>query len=401
MGFYFLTGEHSNHLTRLLAAPTLSPVADASFPAGGLYDNASNLPAKSSSLVLDWTITADICAVPDPSFEAGIAEWSTVSGTWVQSSTDKYTGTYSLRCTAAGTKRYFFTVRSGEARQLSWAVRGNGAGGEAIVRLYCLETAHYLQANGTWAAAAADLANRTANTFLAGSKTYTVEPVSTTQQDEVTLQIDLVASAADCYFDDIVDSPGVSWMSIHGHNIRPCSAVTLSFSDDNSSWTGAATLTHYPLAFYKTIAMAYHRYWRASVYTPLIAAPWIGELIIGQYSTLTTAPDYPVTIERNELQARTMSPQGHEGVVALGGAEQRRITFGVVWTTDAGYQQVRDLIYRGGRGGLYPMVIVPYDTDPDICIFGRLVAALSVNRTSHNRREGEIEILEMPLPLME
>jgi hypothetical protein len=401
MAFYFLAGRRMNHLTRTSAVPTMTPAADTGFPVGGVYDSASNIPAMFGSVAADSVITADLCPYADPSFETDVSEWAVTSGAMDQSNVEANSGTYSARMLAAGVAYRDVTARSGEVRQISAALFGGGAGVPSIVRIQCRETGNYLQAGGaSWAAASSDVLSRETASWATSTQAYTVEPVSTTLRDEVTLRIYLVQTGAGTtYRDDVLDIPGTSWVSVHGHNISPCIVPRLQWSDDNAAWTTFVSPTLRRLSFYGTAAAAYHRYWRLKLEGTPVEAPWLGELVIGQVQTLTTAPDYPVQIEATFPQTRNPTPQGDEGCGGLG-EEQRRIVFGVVWTSEAGWQQVRDTIYRGGKGGLYPMVLVPTETHPDVCILGRLVAGLADGRTAYNRREGEIEILERALPLM-
>ena len=110
MSYYVVGGPYFNHLTRTLSAPAMSPAAVATFPVAGVYDNRSNMPAYFSTATADSTVTADLCAIPDPSFETGVSSWTAVSGTMTQSNTTANTGTYSAKFAAAGSSSSAFTA---------------------------------------------------------------------------------------------------------------------------------------------------------------------------------------------------------------------------------------------------------------------------------------------------
>jgi hypothetical protein len=409
MAFQFLAGEHFNHLSRALQV-TPNPAADSAFPVGGLSDGRANIPFRFSAEQADSTIQVDLSAIPDPSFEAGVAGWVADGGTLTQDGAQHYSGTYSAKLTSTGVAQYYyeFDAVPGETRRLSWALFGSGAAAAAIVWIYNPRTKKYLQANGTWGAFFAALGTQTAAAWATGGLTYTVEPFSSTLEVTTRLRVYLRLSAAGTvYFDDIVDVPGVSWASIHGHDLTPAVVPTIQYSDGPSPWATAVTPTLRRRACYGTFAVQYYRYWRLLLSggapllsTPAPPGPYIGEFVLGQYGSLLTPPDYPLTIEVDEAQVRSSTPQGAEHVYSRGGAERYRLTMPFVWTSDAKYQQARDQIYIVSRGGKHPLVVVPTETDPDLCILGRGRATLTPARTAYNRREGEIEVLEDPLPLM-
>lgn len=401
MSFHVVAGRYANHLERALSV-TMTPSADAAYPVGGLYDRRSSYPAKFGSIAADSTIVADLCALSDPSFEVGVSSWTAASGTLDRSNAQANTGTYSARFVAAGSWYRDFTARAGEVRQISAALYGGGGAVASIVRLYCVETGHYLQAGGaSWAAASADLFSRTTASWATSTQAYTVEPLGTTLTDTVTLRVYVVQTGAGTtYRDDVVDIPGTTWASVHGHNLSAAVVPVVDSSPDNSAWTTRLTPTLRRDCFYGSFAVQYVRYWRLKLGGTPGAVPWLGEFVLGQYESLTCAPDYPVSIEYLEPEVRQMTAQGGQYVYGRGGGPARRLGMVFRFRNDTEFQQVRDTFFRGSRAGAWPLVVVPTETDPDVCILGRTQEGLLTSRISYAIRTGELEVVEEPLPLM-
>lgn len=409
MAFRVSYGRFGNILTRLLAAPTMTPSADAAFPVAGLYDGRANLPAKFGSIAADSTVVVDINAIPDPSFETGVSNWTAVAGTMDQSAVQKNSGTYSARFVAAGDWKFRFYARAGEVRQISAALYGGGGAVASIVRLYCVETGHYLQSGGaSWAAGSSDLFSRTTASWATSTQAYTVETLAVTFADVVTLEIHIVqVNAGTTYRDDVIDVPGVTFSSVHGHNLGATIVPKVQSSPDNSAWTdritpatGAVAIIMQRDSFYGTTGAMYYRYWRLLLNGTPGAVPWIGEWWLGQSEALVCAPDYPLRISHDEMQVRNSTPQGSPSIYLRGSTPLRRVTLALTPRNDAQHQQLRDGLFRGSRGGRYPLVLVPTETDSDTCIMGRCTELLDVSRPHFAYRSYDLEIDEEPLPQM-
>lgn len=402
MAFLVLSGPYLNHLTRLLSAPTPSPVADTAFPIGGLYDNRANTPFRFSAIAADSTVSVDLCAVSDPSFETGVSAWTAVSGTMTQSNTQKNSGTYSAKFAAAGSSYYSFTARAGEQRQITAALYGGGAGVAAIVRVYCVETGHYLQAGGaSWAAASSDLFSRTTASWATSTQAYTVEPSSTTFSDTVTLRIYVVQTGAGTtYRDDIEDYPGVTWGSVHGHNLSAAVTPKWQSSPDNAAWTDRITPTLRRDSFYGTVAVTYLRYWRLLLSGTPGTIPWMGEMVLGQHYALGVNPLYPGGLELMDRQVRLDGGDGSQWAYMRGGGPQRRLTMSYAYRNDTDYLQAKDILFRGSRGGGNVCVIAPVEMDSAVVILGRIGESAAFGKVDYWSRTGEFELTEEPLPQM-
>jgi hypothetical protein len=406
MAFYFLAGRYLNHLSRAMFAPTPTPAADTGFPIGGLYDGRSNLPFRFGSVAADSRVEVDLNMLPGGNGEAADdpSNWTVALGALTVDAAIKYAGAGSLKlANGAGSSSasVYVPARAGESLRFNSAIYGTGAGTVAAVLVQNLQTGRYLQPGGaSWGAAVA-LDTQAAAAWKAAAVSFTVESAAESLAVNVTLRIDIYTNGVgSCYFDDLTLVPAVTWASIHGHNVTPALTPKVQSSPDGVTWTDRITPTNRRRVIFGTCAAQYYRYWRLLLSGTPTAAPYIGELVLGQHSTLLTAPDYPLQVEIEEAQARSGTAQGAEHVYSRGGAERYRVTLPLVWTSDAGYQQARDAIFVASRGGAHPMVLAPTETDSDLCFLGRGRAVLSPTRTAYNRREGEIEILEDPLPLM-
>jgi hypothetical protein len=64
---------------------------------------------------------------------------------------------------------------------------------------------------------------------------------------------------------------------------------------------------------------------------------------------------------------------------------------------DAGYREGRDDIIRQCRGGQWPVIVVPIDTE-DLVVHGRLDSSWRVLRQFLSAWEDDITLSETPLP---
>jgi hypothetical protein len=271
-----------------------------------------------------------------------------------------------------------------------------------VIRLFCVETGHYLQSGGaSWAAGSSDLFSRTTASWATSTQAYTVETLATALTDVVTLEIHAVQlNAGTTYRDDIIDVPGVTFSSIHGHNIGQGITVKIQSAPDNATWTDRITPTLRRDVIFGTAAVQYLRYWRLFLNGTPGFAPYVGEWWLGQYEALVCAPDYPFRIDYDEMQIPNPTPGGQRSIYLRGGAPLRRVTATFTPRNDAQFQQLRDGLFRGGRGGRWPMVMVPVETDSDTCVMGRCVETLAVTRPSFANRSFDFELDEEPLPQM-
>jgi hypothetical protein len=269
------------------------------------------------------------------------------------------------------------------------------------VRLYCVETGLYLQSGGASWGASADALTQTTAEWVESAVAYTTPSSAELLGDTCTLRIYVgQTNAGTTYRDDVTDLPGVTWSSVHGHNLAPALAPVVQSSPDAGSWTTRITPTLRRDSFYGIGAVAYVRYWRLYLAGTPTAIPWLGEWVLGQYESLNVNPLYPGTLEYDDQQERRATPQGSQHVSLYGGTPQRRLGMAFAFRTDAAAQQWERL-HLLSRGGAYPMVIAPVEMDSRVVIMGRLDESAAFTKTDYWSRMAEFSLLEEPLPLME
>jgi len=352
----------------------------------------------------------DLNMIAGSEFEgaAQVAEWTMLGvGTIAASGADFYSGSECGLLTPGGgaTEGIAYqdvVVRPGE--ELNFFGAAKGGTGDAHVRIRNRQTGKWLDgADGSWDASVIDVFDETASaSWETKALTFTVESLEICKEDTVTLRVYLRASGSGtAKFDQIELWPSVNWASIHGHNIPPFITPTLQRSDDGSSWTTESTITLMRDSFYVALStLESHRYWRILFdgQPDTGTLMYVGEIVLGQYFELLHNPQYGGGISWNDRQTRNESDIGDEFIQLHGRVPQRALSFTFGFKTDQEYEQFRDLIFRRSRGGVYPIVIAPYDLDPDVVIMGRIRETTTVVKSSFYPRSGEVEIIEAPLP---
>lgn len=154
---------------------------------------------------------ADVTDGFDTTWGAVPPEWvaaSTGDGTISNETTIVQAGGHSVKANAAlGTGSIYrdFTVFSGTSATFSIYMYGNAATA-CVVRVLCVETAHYLTSAGAWQTASADVFSQTASAWTAKTITFNVEDEAIVSADIATLRVTLYADsfAAPAYFDTLV-----------------------------------------------------------------------------------------------------------------------------------------------------------------------------------------------------
>jgi hypothetical protein len=401
-----------------------SATVDSSYPLSSIYDGRSAFPMKLSAATTGFFVSWPNSLVANGDMEQGTTGWTTnsVTATSETGAGNYHKGSKSLKLVATVTGGYAYqrvTVQAGEYLQI-WAAAKSDGTNYALVRVKCLDTGQYVKDDGTWYASSTAVMNKTGNTMTAFTPvTFRVPTFAEIGRATATLEILLQVgtNGATCYFDEVLLVPGIDWVSLHGHGLD--ASTGLAFE------THGASYWHSPAAHSISFGSATNAALKAQtcaiqntsrVYDPFpgvyfypggaygtyttMAAPWLGELVVGQSADLTCAPDYPVSIEYQDAQERATTAQGGQYVYSHA-ARPRRV-LGLSWRfrNDAEFQQVRDTFFQGSSAGRYPMVVLPTETDPDVVVYGRCAEGLLTSRVSYAIRTGEMEIVEEPLPVM-
>ena len=400
--FKVLTGPRMNHLAGA-ASVSASPAADSNFPVANLYDGRPASPFKFGSMSSPLTISADLNRITDGGFESGVSQLLGSGGTLTQDSAQKNSGTYSAKLThTAVASRYFdVEVQAAQVMTFAWAIRGDGTAA-AKIQVANLSTGKYLKSDGTWSATPDDLDSQTTAAWKAGSRVFAVESVSQVGGLTCVLRVwPTLSASGSAWFDDFALYPSTDFFGIFGHNLTPACTVKLQSSTDGSSYSDEATATFARDVIFGSIGQVSKRYLRLSIeYTvpPAVPAFALGELVFGQALDLGRNPNYPVGIAFREPNIRLQTSGGTQWVMARGSAPLRTVTLSFDYFNDSDYQEARDSVYGTSRGGAYPLILVPTETDAGVAIFGRLDDSTTFRRDNYVQRTAEFVVQEEAFP---
>lgn len=338
---YYAVGQYANLLERALSV-TMSPAADSLFPATNLWDGRPATAAKHGSNAADPKITWDGAA-----FTPGAAS------------------------------SYTFNARAGERRKIT-------SGGTSNVTLQNLRTLKYCTSGGAWQTASANILTG------AGNVNYQVESLAICQ--EPTAQLKITQSAAVT----LSDWPRWNAVVLFGHNLIPGLTVELRSSTDNFSGSNALEVTGAILnpAFYMIDAGGIDtRYGRVAFTGTNADIPWYAEVMPCWLETAVVghrADGYE--LQYREQQIRNDGSWGVSNVYPIAPIWNRAIKLGFRANIAGELELRNELIWRG-RGGLYPMAVVPVTTEPTV-VYGRLTSSWTVRRLFTTLWETDLIVAE-------
>ena len=422
MAFKIIAGPHLNDLALAFAAPTLSPAAATGFSSEMLRDGRASVPGMFAAAAEDSTITCDknLVGGGDAEATAAAASWLPfTTGTVTRTTDTPYAWSYALSLTPAITNMVAVqdvTVRPGSRCHVTAAAYGYSSNTAKVV-IRNRRTGKFLLPAGTWttatdySSATPFVSSNTASWVFQEADCY-VESVAACLDDSVPLRVYLIANGGEVHFDDVLIWPWTDWLSVHGHNFPPHVVPTFQKSDDASSWTTVITPTVVRDAFYSTFTAFEARYVRLL----LDGRPdtgdlmYVGELVVGQAIDLLRNPAWGGSLKWTERQARYESAVGDEWVHLHGARPQRTLALEMLMVEQDEYEQVRDAIFRGSRGGANLIVVAPYEMDPTVVILGRVRDSIAIELTDPDYasrtaghggfRRSELEVVESALPSM-
>jgi hypothetical protein len=338
----YAAGEHANLLGRALSV-TLSPAVDALFPASNLGDGRPTRPAKHGSNAANPSVTFDTAAF-----------------------TPQGAGTVTI------------VVRSGERRRIT-------STGTTSISIQNLSTGKYLTTGSAWQAGA------TSCLTSAGSRDYQVESFSLCQAALVLLKIVITSGTG------VWDQPRWNALGVIGHNLDPGLTCEMRSSSDNFSGSNVLEVTGSILQpafyFYDGTAGITNRYGRLLHTGTNQATPWYGEIFPCWLESSVDRPDVGMEIQYEEPQVRNAGPLGDTHVYNLAPWPRRiaRMQFDQLATTGA--IETRQEIILRCRGGAYPILLVPVESEPMV-IHGRPTEKWSETRFISTRWRNDLVIAE-------
>lgn len=410
--FLYLAGRYANINARPSSTLTCSPAASTSGPATALGDSDPSTPLIFGSLAADSCGILN-CAV-NGGFEDGIGGWTAAdSGTGSSAITlvagEFRTGANGLKCiagTGRGARYREFQVAAGESIYFSVWAKINAAPDLAEVYIENLTTGYALNASGVWVsgvglASPAFSSSGAGGTFVQKSRTFTVQTYDVSRSDWHTIRVYLVGAANTVYFDDLEFSPGVTFASIHGHNLGPAMVPTIQSSDDASAWTTRATMTPRAGGFFSKFSVIYANYWRikidgaSSITNP--ATPYIGEWVLGQCQTSAAKPRWDPAVDREFAGSRQLGTTGRH--TAYNWVKDPRLSIGMTFLAEnaAAELDLYDHLWLRSEQGRYPSILVPRD-DETAVYYGHLMEPYSSSRPFGDARPTSLYLSGAALP---
>jgi hypothetical protein len=427
--FKILAGPSLNLLGRgagyglSATGPECSAAMDASYPLANLYDGRPATPGRLAAASTGFYVRFPNNLVSNGDFEQSFLPGWTASSATLTSETGAgyfHKGAKSMKVvtsSAGGGAYQDITVRAGEYLQLWAAIRSDGSNA-ARVTVRLLDTYQDLNSSGAWAAYGTFAMTRTTATMAAITPvTFQVPSFNTLGKATATVRILLTgaANAQTCYFDEVLVVPGINFAGVFGHgSIGSGAGLTLATSGA-SYWHSASASDDFGAANNAAFArQAAHILKTTMLYEPFpyvrvhpgaaygtytsLAAPWIGELVVGQVADLARNPDYPVAIEYREPNVRMATAAGSQWVLPRGAAPTRKVTLSFAYASEAQYVDARDNLMGMSRAGAYPVVLIPTETDSGEAIFGRLEDSTTFRRDNLVQRIAEFIVVEEAFP---
>lgn len=420
MGMLGLFGEKMNAVSDA-AAITPTPAANALLPATALGDGDPGQVFRFGSLTSTPKVVFDIDRIgADGDFEV-------VSGFpvgWTENNsggsdvtrdttpTNFNTGAASAKFTPAGggIAGMFrdIVVRAGQRIKLSFWWKTDGTGDmECIIRNQ--QTGFSWDptggsGSGSWNPGSLSAFSRTGVGSENKSTEITVQDFATCGSGTTVIRVAFqgTVTGGNGWVDTVLFSPGISFASVHGHNIDPRSApITIDSSGDDISYTTRGTIsTVTKPSMYVTFGVQYFRYWRIIFTDQQSAASGpisMGEVVLGEALTLARGPLYPFRRTSRAPQIRIARQVGGPAIVGHGTMEQRTIPLSFRCRAAQRSEFLNEVFRRSMTGA--PGVIVPNTDHPEVH-FGVLSEEYPEEWPAKNYLDYSTTLEELAFPLV-
>lgn len=404
MSLLYLAGRYFNAYSR--GTVTCSPSAASVSAASNIGNGRTADPLLFGSLAADSYVQVTLNALTNPSFEtptlSGWTDGSVGTGTSAETTTagEFRTGSRALKLTGSsaanyGSRHRSITANAGEYRKATVYIKTPSSGsGKLFIRN--LKTGNYYNGSAWASTRAAAVTQAATGSFVAMTVTYQVESFATCLADTVSLRVECACESGTVCFDDTLDVPGVTWASIHGHNLGPV-VPTVRSSDDGSSWTDRATMTIRRPAFFTTFSIIYAEYWRIVAVGTNHETPYLGEAVLGQYQTSATpcltGPVTTYDIPGVRAFNGISNPTAYN--YCTDPRESVRLEFSADSAT-AALEHSYGILARSGQGA-YPVIVATMSTE-DAVYYGRIANPLEVSRPLKNMWDLGFNFIGDPFP---
>lgn len=417
MSLYALYGTGYNQLARMATAAT-PEAADSLFPIANLYDGAPWKPFRFGAAGTSGYINFDMNQVVNGGFETAFSGGVPGSG-WTLAGSATATrvaapappvGTYCLdvgggyAAASGNSVVYTVSVAAGEVLTLEAYLYAVGAPSTEWAQIWVRNMATGSYWNGTtWSPAnTACFTHNAASWSALKTSTFTIESYTTGLSDRVNLQIRCDGSgtgAQHAYYDEVVLYPRINFVSIHGHNLQPYQTpIDIRSGTTSPGATVRAQMTLAHPTMFSTFANVDARYWRFfSTNDPLESATWLGEMVLGQYQTLTRRQNFGQDLTLRYSQDRSESDLGVFASYVRQTDGRRTVGLRFRYNDDTDYEQAREIVERS-QAGAHPMILVLESGDETQAMLGRIEPEWSHTRITNTMRDAEWKFTELPFP---
>jgi hypothetical protein len=303
-------------------------------------------------------------------------------------------------------------VRSGDKKTLTLGIITDNASRTGRLRIQNLNNGKYLTSGSAWQASATDCLTRANVSWGTQSITFTVEGLSLSKTDTVTLRVTCYCNGSGAGwagFDEVYMWTWPDFSSIHGFlNLKAITAVELHSSTNNFSGndTTRATFTipqnmKLTPAMYVTFTQAGDRYWRLKFVgtppEPLYGGQWI---LSQKWTPTQFYTGGPIAGPMDQIDLGFAWPQIRSGVRSflIGDSALRACGVHIIWRSQAAYDEGRDEILGRSALGHHPLVIVPESTQ-DFCLYGRFDPYVQITQRYLNVWDAAVvRVIELPNP---
>jgi len=404
MSLLYLAGRYFNAYAR--GTVTCSPSASSVSAASNIGNGLTAHPLLFGSNAADSYVQVTLNALTNPGFETStLSGWTAGSagtGTSAETTTagEFRSGSKALKLVGTSSSNYgsryqSITANAGEYRKNTCYIKTPSSGsGKLFIRN--LKTGNYYNGSAWASTRAAAVTQAATGSFVAMTVTYQVESFATCLSDTVSLRIEYACESGTVCVDDALDVPGMTWASVHGHNLGPV-VPTVRSSDDGSSWTDRATMTIRRPAFYTTFSIIYAEYWRIVAVGTNHETPYIGEAVLGQYQTSTT-PCLTGPVTTYEIPG-VRAVNGISNPTAYNYCTDPRESVRLEFSADslaAAHEHAYGVSARSGQGA-YPVIVAPLNSEGYV-YYGRIANPFQMTRPHLDIYDFGFDVLGDPFP---
>lgn len=390
------------------------------YEVGNAFDPTTDKPYIAAEGASNVTINVDLAQDSKGDFESwtggvpdGWTDESTGSGTIGEEATEIGSGSKGLKLLpgAAGVAkvRRRYTVAAGEVLRLV----AMGAVSSSTVRIRIYDPVLRRWWTGTaWQDTETDaLTFANATPLVSGAVSITMPKFASSFLDQVPLDVYALANSTNgtAYLDSLFLYSCWDVITFHGHNIDAGAPITITGSDDGSSYSAptfaTAAAVRQPAFYARTSSQQTTRYVRILIGGTNVEQLNACRMVVGQSRRATRESDSDsadaiswqddLQIQWTPAQKRFVTPAGVQRIYRLASRMPRKLSLVFKTVDRAQFQAIAEELYDRANAGEHAVLIIPDDAQPDV-IYGRVTEnpLSSTMPALTQTRSFNVEILE-------